>query len=150
LLTQGNKLKIADFGTAKEFSGEGIATFKKCTPIYSAPEVYVLSEYVSHGRKYNQTCDVFSTGYILYEMLTKEHLIQGVTTEEELRNVLLKAKAKGGFEFNHPAITAPWKSLLKRMLDFNIETRVTFQEIKELIQTFNPSQKANPQRVYSQ
>ena len=53
LITKTNQLKIADFGTAKEFTGVGRGTFKRCTPIYSAPEVYIMSEYLKLEGKYN-------------------------------------------------------------------------------------------------
>ena len=43
LLTRDKQLKIADFGTAKEFGDNGKATYRRCTPIYSAPEVYVFA-----------------------------------------------------------------------------------------------------------
>ena len=43
LLTKDKQLKIADFGTAKEFGDNGKATYRRCTPIYSAPEVYVFA-----------------------------------------------------------------------------------------------------------
>lgn len=41
LLTKDNVLKVADFGNAR-FKESLKDTFQKCTPIYSAPEVYLL------------------------------------------------------------------------------------------------------------
>lgn len=70
LISKDNKVKIADFGTAKKYEQGVRATFCKCTPLYSAPEVFLLEEYSKNQEKYNKKCDVFSTGYILYEMLT--------------------------------------------------------------------------------
>ena len=43
LLNKDKQLKIADFGTAKQFSDNSKATYRRCTPIYSAPEVYVFT-----------------------------------------------------------------------------------------------------------
>ena len=59
-------------------------------------------------------------------MLTGEKLTKGIYTDEELREFLLRNKDRGGFEFSHPAITKQWDTLLKKMLDFNINTRVSF------------------------
>lgn len=48
LITASSELKIADFGIAREIQ-EGHKTFKKCTPIYSAPEVYVQEIYENNA-----------------------------------------------------------------------------------------------------
>lgn len=53
LITQKGCLKIADFGTAKKFEGGLKATFRKCTPLYSAPEVFLVDEYFKNGEFYN-------------------------------------------------------------------------------------------------
>lgn len=52
LLTASGELKIADFGIAREIQ-EGSATFKRCTPIYSAPEVYIQEIYERYDEVYN-------------------------------------------------------------------------------------------------
>lgn len=96
LLTNKNQLKIADFGTARDSKDNSINTFQRCTPIYSAPEVYLLEMYNEIDGKYKNNCDVFSAGYILYEMLTGEQLTAGITTVPELRNFLNENKRKGG------------------------------------------------------
>jgi serine/threonine protein kinase len=42
LLTEGGELRIADFGTARQVNLEGPSTYRRCTPIYAAPEVYLF------------------------------------------------------------------------------------------------------------
>lgn len=37
LITTDNHIKIADFGIARTIESDPRVTFKKCTPIYSAP-----------------------------------------------------------------------------------------------------------------
>ena len=41
------------------------------TPLYAAPEVFDLHEGI-----YDQKCDVWSTGAILYELLTSQSLLK--------------------------------------------------------------------------
>lgn len=61
----GNVIKIADFGCAKILEKHLKAaklTYNIGTPIYSAPEVF-------NEWKYDQRCDVWSAGIILYFMI---------------------------------------------------------------------------------
>jgi len=59
---QDNKLKLIDFGFAKEVSTKGLQT--PCfTPYYAAPEVLNESE------RYNMSCDMWSIGVIMYVLL---------------------------------------------------------------------------------
>jgi len=59
---QDNKLKLIDFGFAKEVSTKGLQT--PCfTPYYAAPEVLNESE------RYNMSCDIWSIGVIMYVLL---------------------------------------------------------------------------------
>jgi serine/threonine protein kinase len=76
--------------------------------VYSAPEVYIQEIYERNEGDYNEKCDVFSAGYILYEMLTSEALNKGVKTAADLHKFLMNNKKKGGFEINDQALTARW------------------------------------------
>ncbi|KAF1781653.1 Autophagy-related protein 11 [Phytophthora cactorum] len=60
------KLKIADFGFARELESEMMAESVVGSPLYMAPE---LLEYKSYDAK----ADLWSVGIILYEMLANEH-----------------------------------------------------------------------------
>ncbi|KAH7464668.1 hypothetical protein PRIC1_005717 [Phytophthora ramorum] len=60
------KLKIADFGFARELGSEMMAESVVGSPLYMAPE---LLEYKSYDAK----ADLWSVGIILYEMLVNEH-----------------------------------------------------------------------------
>lgn len=48
-----------------------------CTPLYAAPEVINL-------QSYDERCDVWSAGLILYEMLTGKEMFQSVKTKMQL------------------------------------------------------------------
>ncbi|CAI5702397.1 unnamed protein product [Peronospora effusa] len=60
------KLKIADFGFARELESEMMAESVVGSPLYMAPE---LLEY----KGYDAKADLWSVGIILYEMIANEH-----------------------------------------------------------------------------
>lgn len=76
LLDEFDNIKIADFGLAKH--DEVVNTLGTGTPLYKAPEVYI---YVN----YDERCDVWSAGLILYEMLTGMEFFKDVTTIDVLK-----------------------------------------------------------------
>ena len=59
--TENPKIKIIDFGTSQVFSGDKKMSQKFGTPYYIAPEVLKKS--------YNEKCDLWSCGVILYILL---------------------------------------------------------------------------------
>ena len=67
LLDKSDKIKVVDFGLATFIKLETYI-FKKCgTPGFIAPEVFKYNEKMSSTR-YDERCDVFSVGCILFEM----------------------------------------------------------------------------------
>ena len=119
ILFDGNLLKIVDFGTSKMYDQS--KNMKKChgTPYYIAPEVLSGS--------YNQKCDVWSCGVILYIMLSGYPPFNG-PTDDDILNSVMKGKYSFDFpEFKYVSNTA--KNLIKRMLTFKPNDRPTIEEI---------------------
>ncbi|HKY02902.1 MAG TPA: protein kinase [Burkholderiales bacterium] len=68
-----NRLAILDFGLARELDAKSTLTQKgmvMATPLYMSPEQCV-------GQPHDPRGDLYSTGVILYEMLTGKHLYTG-------------------------------------------------------------------------
>ncbi|PIK42217.1 TGF beta-activated kinase [Apostichopus japonicus] len=63
LMEGGIKLKICDFGTACD--AQTYMTNNKGSAAWMAPEVF-------EGRQYNEKCDIFSWGIILWEVLSRK------------------------------------------------------------------------------
>ncbi|XP_065339284.1 mitogen-activated protein kinase kinase kinase 7-like isoform X2 [Cloeon dipterum] len=60
----GTRLKICDFGTARDLTTCGHLTNNQGSAAWMAPEVF-------EGSSYTEKCDVFSWGIILWEVLTR-------------------------------------------------------------------------------
>jgi len=83
LIQEGGKVKIVDFGMATEINIPKYI-FNKCgTPGYIAPEIFKYDQN-KESTAYNDRCDVFSAGCILYYMLFGSPLIKGKKISEIL------------------------------------------------------------------
>jgi calcium-dependent protein kinase len=74
-----SNLKIIDFGTSKRIEKGKFLTKQIGTAYYIAPEVL--------AKKYNEKCDVWSCGVILYIMLCGYPPFRGSTEKEILNNI---------------------------------------------------------------
>ena len=107
-------IKIIDWGCAKNFNKNEKLTNKDGTPYYIAPEVL--------DGNYDEKCDIWSCGVILYIMLCGYPPFDGESEEE----ILDKVK-KGSFEFPKEE----WKNISKDAIDL-IEKMLTFESNKRI------------------
>ncbi|CAN8230688.1 unnamed protein product [Cochlearia groenlandica] len=117
--SQGN-LKISDFGLSA-LPEQGVTLLKTTcgTPNYVAPEV------LSHKGYNGAVADVWSCGVILYVLMA------GYLPFDELDLPTLYSKIDTA-EFSCPSYFAlAAKSLIRRILDPNPETRITIAEIRK-------------------
>lgn len=123
ILFHKGQVKIADFGFAKLVDKVDQTTRKKGTilgtPLYMAPQL--LDEV-----EYSAKCDVWSTGVMLYQLLfTKLPWVSD--TMPNLYKLVQK-----GVEFpSDVAVREETKDLLKRMLEFKDEDRISWKEVFE-------------------
>ena len=109
-----NIIKIIDWGTARFFDRNKKMNRINGTPYYIAPEV--LAE------KYDEKCDIWSCGVILYILLCGKVPFNGKNDSEILQ------KIKGGkYDLNrHPfeSVSDEAKDLIKKCLDLNVNRRI--------------------------
>jgi calcium-dependent protein kinase len=111
--TGGIQIKVIDFGTSCLCSENERLKKKLGTAYYIAPEVLSMS--------YNEKCDIWSCGVILYILLSGYPPFAGQTDEEIMQKVKV-----GKFNFAHQnwrLISDSAKQLIKRMLTMNPAVR---------------------------
>ena len=111
-------IKIADFGTAKIFKENQSEKLLVGSPYYIAPEVI--------DRNYNEKCDLWSCGVLMYILLSTKVPFNGKNNKEIFENI-----KKGEFDINNP----PWKSISKnakdlicKLLEIDIKKRISAEE----------------------
>ena len=119
LLDKNKNLKLVDFGLSTKYSDNTYLNQPCGTVVYAAPEVLEGNAY--HG----MLCDVWSSGIVLYGMLSG-FLPFGDADEEVNKKNVLKGKIK--FPSIIPDLAV---DLLKHMLCKNQNERYTLQDIKE-------------------
>ena len=107
-------VKVIDFGTSIEIDGSKLKA-RLGTPYYIAPEVL--------GGEYDEKCDVWSCGVILYILLCGYPPFNGETDSD-----IFEAIKVGKYSFpkeDWGRVSPSAKSLVKKMLRFNPIDRIS-------------------------
>ena len=111
------QVKLIDFGTAKMFEKGHQENKYVGSSYYMAPEII--------KRKYDEKCDLWSIGVILYILLTGRPPFDGNDDEEILNNV-----KKGVFDkssYPYPLLSANSKDLIDQLLQYDPQKRISAQ-----------------------
>ena len=115
-----NIIKVIDFGTAIIFNKN------KSDKSLTGSVYYISPEVLSKNRNYSEKCDVWSCGIIMYILLTGLPPFNGDTDEEIMKKIM-----KGKFDMKKypwPIISSQAKDLLKKLLEFDPNKRITAEE----------------------
>eukprot|EP01066_Platyproteum_vivax_P002571 Platyproteum_vivax@DN1314_c0_g1_i1.p1 len=108
-------LKIIDFGLSCRFTPGQIMSTKAGTPYYVAPQVL--------AGKYDESCDLWSAGVIMYILLCGYPPFYGETDADVLSKVRL-----GTYTFNQPDwrhVSDDAKDLIRKLLKMQPKDRLT-------------------------
>ncbi len=106
-------IKIIDFGTAKIFKRNKIEKAVVGSSYYIAPEVL--------KQKYNEKCDTWSVGVILYMLIVGRAPFDGKNDDEIIDNI-----KKGKFNAKHKKLlnaSSEVQDLVKHLLQVNVKKR---------------------------
>ena len=114
----GAIIKVIDFGTSQKYDPEKKMHQTYGTPYYIAPEIL--------AGEYNEKCDVWSCGVIMYILLCGRPPFDGQTDDEILENV-----SKGTYKTD----SAVWKNvskdglgLVQKCLTYDPEKRISAKD----------------------
>lgn len=110
-------LKVIDFGTCTIQDSSGLNQ-RYGTAYYIAPEVL--------SKNYNEKCDIWSCGVILYILLSGKPPFSGKEDKDILRKVHKGEYSMKGPEWDRVSVLA--KKLIGKMLDYNPRTRISASE----------------------
>ena len=117
ILVDGDSLKIIDFGTSRKFEVDKLMTNSHGTPYYIAPEVL-------YG-EYNEKCDIWSCGVILYILLSGDPPFKG-NNDGEIMEKVKTGYYSFGKKFKN--VSSDAKNLIKIMLEKDIYKRPSASE----------------------
>lgn len=114
------KLKIVDFGTSLTFDSERALDEKLGTAYYIAPEVIKKS--------YNEKCDLWSCGVIMYILLSGEPPFNDPKADNE---AIMKKVEKGKYDITKgiwKTVSKEAKDLIKKLLTYKPEDRISAED----------------------
>jgi len=114
------KLKIVDFGTSMTFDPDNALNEKLGTAYYIAPEVI--------HKKYNEKCDLWSCGVIMYILLSGEPPFNDPEADNE---AIMKKVEEGKYDLKKgvwPSVSKNAKDLIRKLLTFEPEDRISAEE----------------------
>jgi calcium-dependent protein kinase len=115
---KNNIIKIIDWGTARFFEKNKKMNKVSGTPYYIAPEVLF--------EKYDEKCDIWSCGVIMYILLCGYPPFNGETDNEILNKIKTGKYVFPEEEWDN--ISDEGKDLIAKMLEFNPSTRYSASE----------------------
>ena len=115
------QIKLIDFGTAKIFEKGQEENRYVGSSYYMAPEII--------KRKYDEKCDLWSIGVILYILLTGRPPFDGNDDDEIIENVKKGVYDKWAYPF--PLLSEQAKDLINKLLQYDPKKRLSAEEALE-------------------
>ena len=115
------QVKLIDFGTAKMFEKGHQEKKYVGSSYYMAPEII--------KRNYDEKCDIWSIGVILYILLTGRPPFDGNDDEEILNNVKIGVFDKNSYPY--PLLSSNAKDLIDKLLQYDPKKRINADQAIE-------------------
>lgn len=142
LVTARGRVKILDFGLAKlsrsrEASADSATDFKTESGVVMGTVDYMSPEQ-AHGRDMDHRTDVFSTGIVLYLLVTGRHPFGGASFAEKIDRIV-HAEPDAIARFNY-SVPAELERIIRKCLEKDPDRR--YQSARELLVDLRNLQRA--------
>lgn len=122
--------KIGDFGLSKREHSFDTMTYQSTAgmrgnPTYSSPEILQFKDYSKSG-------DVYSYGFIIFEIITKEIPFKEFTNKNEIFNEVVIKCNRPQIPSNVPT---SYRELIERCWSQEMRERPTFEDIVKILKT---------------
>ena len=115
MVGKDNEIKLIDFGLAKESASHDAMHTKAGTPYYMAPEVL--------SGKYDEQCDIWSVGIILYLLLSGYYPFEGDSKYKLFKHI---KEREPNFELNEfKTVSEEAKDFIQKTLIKDPKKRMT-------------------------
>lgn len=131
LLSQNNKIKLADFGLACSLNNANVRTGILGTYAYCAPER--IAKNPEKMKRHDNKSDMWSTGCTTYEMLTGQRPIQYME-RESFRKKMNSSSILESIDYDK--LPSDIVRLLKQMMAWEQYDRPTANEAKEVVDKY--------------
>jgi serine/threonine-protein kinase len=128
IIVAGNRVKVLDFGIAKQVGGPGASaeTFVTQQGMILGT-VHYMSPEQALGKTFDGRTDVFSLGVVLYEMATGRKPFQGETITETMTQIIRDEPVDAAAV--NPGVSPGLKAIIDRSLRKNPGERYTAAEL---------------------
>ncbi|XP_052272936.1 ribosomal protein S6 kinase alpha-5-like isoform X2 [Dreissena polymorpha] len=131
--TESAEVKIIDFGFARLKPGNQQLSTPCFTLPYGAPEVLLQASSSREKEGYDESCDLWSLGVILYTMLSGRVPFHASSSEDQAKALMREIKI-GRFSFDGKEwtdVSTAAKSLIQGLLTVDPKKRLTMEHLKK-------------------
>jgi serine/threonine protein kinase len=132
IIVAGNRVKVLDFGIAKQVGVAGTPSSETPTAFVTQQgmilgTIHYMSPEQALGKTIDGRTDVFSLGVVLYEMATGRRPFAGETITETMTQIIRDEPAEPVSV--NPGISRPMNEIIQRCLRKNVAERFTAAEL---------------------
>lgn len=133
IIVNGNRVKVLDFGIAKQVGIEGASAADTSTAAFVTQQgmilgtIHYMSPEQALGKAVDGKTDVFSLGVVLYEMATGRRPFSGETITETMTQIIRDEPTEPLLV--NPGISPAMNEIIRRSLRKNVAERFTAAEL---------------------
>ena len=127
MLSGDDKLKLADFGLARQIDPESLAKSYVGTPLYMGPEVLIIRDRGRNSDRYADKADIWSVGCIVYQLISGKRPFEAESLDLLVPNIQEALRSPVFFDRN--VFSEICIDFLQKVFQINPDDRINFQDL---------------------